>query len=70
MGGVLAAITFGAINDRGFKSIKRSAVMGAVSVIMLGTFAAILATDCFGYNRRIPAADKIERAVYRHRNNL
>ena len=60
VGGVLAAITFGAINDRGFKSIKKSAVMGAVSVIMLATFAAILATDCFGYNRRIPAADKIE----------
>ena len=63
VGGVLAAITFGAINDRGFKSIKKSAIMGAVSVVMLGTFAAILATDCFGYNRRIPAADKIESAT-------
>ena len=30
VGGVLAAITFGAINDRGFKSIKRSAVMGYI----------------------------------------
>ena len=65
VGGVLAAITFGAINDRGFKSIKRSAVMGAVSVVMLGTFAAILATDCFGYSRRIPAAGKIESATVR-----
>ena len=36
--------------------------MGAVSVVMLGTFAAMLATDCFGYSRRIPAAD-IARAA-------
>lgn len=60
VGGVLAAITFGAINDRGFKTIKKSAIMGAVSVALLGSFAVILATGCFGYNRRVPKAAKIE----------
>lgn len=60
VGGVLAAITFGAINDRGFKTIKKSAIMGAVSVALLGSFTVILVTGCFGYSKRIPAANKIE----------
>ena len=60
VGGVLAVITFGAINDRGFKTIKKSAIMGAVSVALLGTFSVILVTGCFGYSKRVPAADKIE----------
>ena len=60
VGGVLAAITFGAINDRGFKTIKKSAIMGAVSVALLGSFTVILITGCFGYSKRVPAANKIE----------
>ena len=60
VGGVLAAITFGAINDRGFKTIKKSAIMGAVSVALLGSFTVILVTGCFGYSKRVPAADRIE----------
>ncbi len=60
VGGVLAAITFGAINDRGFKTIKKSAIMGAVSVALLGSFTVILVTGCFGYSKRVPAANKIE----------
>lgn len=60
VGGVLAAITFGAINDRGFKTIKKSAIMGAVSVALLSTFSVILVTGCFGYSKRVPAANKIE----------
>lgn len=60
VGGVLAVITFGAINDRGFKTIKKSAIMGAVSVALLGSFTVILVTGCFGYSKRVPAANKIE----------
>lgn len=60
VGAVLSAVTFGAINDRGFKRIKRSAAAGAVSAAALLLTAVIMFTGCFGFTDRIPPSDSIK----------
>ena len=37
--------------------------MGAVSVALLGSFALILISGCFGFNKRIPEKSKVESAT-------
>lgn len=63
VGAVLAAITFGAINERGFKTVKRSLVLGACSAVMLGAFALVLKLGCFGFTSRIPQSGNVESAA-------
>lgn len=60
IGGVISAVAFAAVHDRGFKKFKKSALMGGLATALLGVTALLLVTDCFGYNRRIPAVEAIE----------
>lgn len=60
IGGVISAVAFAAVHDRGFKQFKKSALMGGLATALLGVAALLLVTDCFGYNRRIPAAEAVE----------
>lgn len=62
VGGLLAAVTFGAINDRGFKTVKKSLIVGGASVLCMAAFALCMRSGFFGYATRIPRADKIETA--------
>lgn len=62
VGGLLAAVTFGAINDRGFKSVKKSLIIGGASVVCLAVTALTLWCGFFGYSTRIPSADKVVSA--------
>ena len=62
VGGLLAAVTFGAINDRGFKSVKKSLIIGGASVVCLAVTALTLWSGFFGYSTRIPSADKVKSA--------
>lgn len=62
VGAVLAAITFGAINDRGFKTVKRSVVFGVCSVAIIGAFALVLKLGCFGFTSRVPQNDSVKSA--------
>ncbi|MGN0493204.1 MAG: hypothetical protein ACI4F7_06105, partial [Acutalibacteraceae bacterium] len=62
VGGLLAAVTFGAINDRGFKTVKKSLITGGCSVICMAALSLCLWSGFFGYTTRIPRADKVESA--------
>lgn len=62
VGGLLSAVTFGAINDRGFKTVKKSLITGGGSVLCMAAFSLCLWSGFFGYTSRIPRAEKIETA--------
>ncbi len=64
IGSVLAAVTYGAISNRGFKTVKKSIVTGIIPVTALGLITVILATGGLGYKTRIPAAHTIKSAEY------
>lgn len=63
IGGLLAAVTFGAINDRGFKTVKKSLIIGGCSVVCMAVFSLCLIGGGFGYAKRIPDSDKIKTAA-------
>lgn len=62
IGALLAAVTFGAINDRGFKTVKKSLVIGGGSFAAMVLAVVILSTGLFGYSKRIPDAESVEKA--------
>lgn len=62
IGALLAAVTFGAINDRGFKTVKKSLVIGGSSFAAMVLAVVILSTGLFGYSKRIPDAESVEKA--------
>lgn len=59
-GGILTAIAFGAITDKGFKTVKRSAILGvcAYVIMLLFTFGIIL--DITGYEKHVPAVEDVK----------
>jgi len=59
-GAVLGAITFGLITDRGFKTVKKSLLVGICSFVIMVTLTIILKTGAFGYTNRIPKAENIK----------
>lgn len=63
VGGLLTAVTFGAINDRGFKTVKKSLITGGASVVCMAVTALTLWSGFFGYSTRIPSADKVKSAA-------
>ena len=63
VGGLLTAVTFGAINDRGFKTVKKSLVIGGCSVVCLAVTALSLWSGFFGYSTRIPSAERVKSAA-------
>lgn len=65
IGGLLSAVTFGAINDRGFKTVKKSLVMGGCSTASLALACLLLWSGGFGYTSKIPSADSIESVEVR-----
>ena len=62
IGGALAAVTFGAVNDRGFKTVKKSLVIGGCSVAIIGALALFLWSGAFGYSSRIPEKESVKSA--------
>ena len=63
VGGLLTAVTFGAINDRGFKTVKKSLITGGCSVVCLAVIALTLWSGFFGYSTRIPSAERVKSAT-------
>ena len=62
VGGLLAAVTYGAITDRGFKSVKKSIVIGGSSFAAMVLAVIVLNGGLFGYTGRIPKAEEIKAA--------
>ena len=62
VGALLTAVTFGAINDRGFKTVKKSLIVGGCSVVCLAVTALTLWSGFFGYSTRIPSAERVKSA--------
>jgi len=62
VGALISAVTFGAISERGFKTVKKSLIIGGGSVAGLIAVGIILSTGAFGYETRIPEIKDIATA--------
>ncbi len=59
MGALLASVTYGAITERGFKTFKKSLVIGAASAVALLASSFLFSVDITGYEKNVPKADNI-----------
>lgn len=62
LGALLSAVTFGAISDRGFKTVKKSLITGGCSFAAMACAVIILITGGFGFASRIPKKENISSA--------
>lgn len=62
-GSLIAHTVVECIYSRGFKHLKKSFEWYGVFAVAFVLFYGILATGCFGYDTRIPAADEVESVV-------
>lgn len=58
-GTLLAAVTFGAISERGFKGYKKCLIVGGISSLALVILTISFAVDITGFEKRIPKNDDI-----------
>lgn len=59
-GAAIAAVTFGAISFRGFKTVKKSLIIGAVAFVCLGITYLIVNFGGLGYSKRVPAVSRVD----------
>ena len=64
-GALITTVVYGAVTDRGFKGFKRAMAIGAVSAAVYGMAAIIILSGAFGFETRLPAADKVTAATVR-----
>ncbi len=62
IGGILAAVAYGAINDRGFKTVKYSVLTGCVAWVLIAALVASLSVDLVRFTSRMPRAEQISEA--------
>lgn len=62
-GALITTVVYGAVTDRGFKGFKRSMIIGGGSAVVYGIIAVIIVSGAFGFENRIPAADKVTAAT-------
>lgn len=60
VGAAIAAVTFGAISFRGFKTVKKSLIIGAAAFICLVATYLIVDFGGLGYSNRVPTASKVD----------
>ncbi len=61
-GAEMTAIAYGAVTDRGFKSYKKSLLIGACAFLSLVIIIGVVRIDLFGYKNRIPDKSEIKSA--------
>ncbi len=59
IGGGICAVIYGAITNRGFKTVKKSLTVSAVSFVTLAVIIFGTAFDITGFNKRIPEKSDI-----------
>ncbi len=57
---LLSAVIFGAISERGFKQVKKSLIIGAISAVALILVNLSLQLDILGFETRVPKVKNIE----------
>lgn len=62
LGALLVSIAFGAITDRGFKTVKTSLLIALCSTIIMAGVYIVAASGAFGYSLRTPSKDSIKHA--------
>lgn len=62
IGAILTCTVYGAVTNRGFKNIKTSIIIGAISALVLPCVALAGITGCFGYTEHIPESDTVQSA--------
>lgn len=60
IGSVLAAVTYGAIASRGFKTVKKSLVISGIAFVLVITVFLCFATGGFGFETKIPKEEDIK----------
>ena len=63
IGSLIAGVVYGAITSRGFKTIKKSLVIGGISFVIMFALAGLIKVDVIGYNKRIPSKENVKIAV-------
>lgn len=63
IGAVLAAVTYGAITYRGFKTLKKSLILGVVAFAVLGAGVLFVKFDLTGFNTYLPEKSEIKSAT-------
>lgn len=63
LGAVLGAVTLGAITDKGFKTVKKSLLLGGVSALLLAVTVVSLKLDITGFSKHIPETDSIKEVT-------
>lgn len=59
-GGILTAIAFGAITDKGFKTVKRSVILGGCAYVIMLLFSFGIILDITGYETHVPAVEDVK----------
>lgn len=59
LGALLTTVIYGAVTDRGFKGFKKSMAVGGISVVIYALIAVIILSGAFGFEKRIPEANKV-----------
>ncbi|MBR7071400.1 MAG: ABC transporter permease [Clostridia bacterium] len=62
IGGLLFAVAYGAVTNRGFKMLKQSFVIGGIAVLFLAATTVVVASGGFGYETRLPKQKDIVSA--------
>lgn len=60
IGGIITAVIYGAVTNRGFKNVKLSVLSGIASVAVMGIIGVGIGFGGFGYTERIPEIGNIE----------
>lgn len=69
LGGIGSTVAYGAISDRGFKTFKKSIVLGISSVAMIGCAVAIVSAGGFGFTDYIPQNSNVKSVIVGYDGN-
>ena len=69
IGALIAGVAYGAITFRGFKTVKRSLIIGCVSFALMVASAGFIRADFVGFNKRIPENSRIKTATLEYDDN-
>ncbi len=70
IGALLTAVIYGAITFRGFKTVKSSLTLGALSVVLIIAAMITIRFDFLGFNKRIPKENEIKTVDVEYIGNV
>lgn len=65
IGAVLTSVGYGAISNRGFKTVKKSLILGAAASVVIFAVITVCHFDLFGYVSKVPDNSSVETVKIR-----